>query len=597
MKEWAYASDRSLMARLLSVNVGLPRDIAWQGRTVHTAIWKEPVRGRRMVRRLNIDGDGQGDLAGHGGEHRAVFVYQIDSYHYWQDQLDRAGFEYGQFGENFTVEGLSDGEVCIGDRYRIGSAVFEVTQPRVTCYRVGIRMDEPRMAALLVAHDRPGFYFRVLEEGEVEAGAEIVRIARGPESITISEVNALLYKPGHPADRLEKALRVPALSTGWQSSLKTLLERKRAGAMSGNPGLAPIVGPAAWTGFRPLRVLEKKRESDSVTSLVLGPTDGRHLKPGLPGQFIVLRLRPAPDTSPLLRSYSLSGEPGEVRYRVSVKRNPDGAAGEYIRSAVQIGDILDVAAPRGNFVLEPGSGPVILLSAGIGATPVLAMLHALAAMQSPREVWWIHGAQDGGEHPFAEEVRACLRALPNSHRHIRYSSPGPTERAAVDFDAPGRVSLPVLQELGVPRDADFYLCGPVPFMTDLTAGLAAWGVAANHIHSETFGAGPALTPGVAAAPLKPPHLPAGAAGTGPLVSFARSGLNVRWGSAFLSILELAEACDVRVRWSCRTGVCHNCETALIAGAIGYRPDPVEPPADGNVLICCSEPQGDIVIDL
>jgi ferredoxin-NADP reductase/MOSC domain-containing protein YiiM len=597
MKEWAYASDRSLMARLLSVNVGLPRDIAWQGRTVHTAIWKEPVRGRRMVRRLNIDGDGQGDLAGHGGEHRAVFVYQIDSYHYWQDQLDRAGFEYGQFGENFTVEGLSDGEVCIGDRYRIGSAVFEVTQPRVTCYRVGIRMDEPRMAALLVAHDRPGFYFRVLEEGEVEAGAEIVRIARGPESITISEVNALLYKPGHPADRLEKALRVPALSAGWQSSLKTLLERKRAGAMSGNPGLAPSVGPAAWTGFRPLRVLEKKRESDSVTSLVLGPTDGRHLKPGLPGQFIVLRLRPAPDTSPLLRSYSLSGEPGEVRYRVSVKRNPDGAAGEYIRSAVQIGDILDVAAPRGNFVLEPGSGPVILLSAGIGATPVLAMLHALAAMQSPREVWWIHGAQDGGEHPFAEEVRACLRALPNSHRHIRYSSPGPTERAAVDFDAPGRVSLPVLQELGVPRDADFYLCGPVPFMTDLTAGLAAWGVAANHIHSETFGAGPALTPGVAAAPLKPPHLPAGAAGTGPLVSFARSGLDVRWGSAFLSILELAEACDVRVRWSCRTGVCHNCETALIAGAIGYRPDPVEPPADGNVLICCSEPQGDIVIDL
>jgi ferredoxin-NADP reductase/MOSC domain-containing protein YiiM len=597
MKEWAYASDRSLMARLLSVNVGLPRDIAWQGRTVHTAIWKEPVRGRRMVRRLNIDGDGQGDLAGHGGEHRAVFVYQIDSYHYWQDQLDRAGFEYGQFGENFTVEGLSDEEVCIGDRYRIGSAVFEVTQPRVTCYRVGIRMDEPRMAALLVAHDRPGFYFRVLEEGEVEAGAEIVRIARGPESITISEVNALLYKPGHPADRLEKALRVPALSTGWQSSLKTLLERKRAGAMSGNPGLAPSVGPAAWTGFRPLRVLEKKRESDSVTSLVLGPTDGRHLKPGLPGQFIVLRLRPAPDTSPLLRSYSLSGEPGEVRYRVSVKRNPDGAAGEYIRSAVQIGDILDVAAPRGNFVLEPGSGPVILLSAGIGATPVLAMLHALAAMQSPREVWWIHGAQDGGEHPFAEEVRACLRALPNSHRHIRYSSPGPTERAAVDFDAPGRVSLPVLQELGVPRDADFYLCGPVPFMTDLTAGLAAWGVAANHIHSETFGAGPALTPGVAAAPLKPPHLPAGAAGTGPLVSFARSGLDVRWGSAFLSILELAEACDVRVRWSCRTGVCHNCETALIAGAIGYRPDPVEPPADGNVLICCSEPQGDIVIDL
>ena len=186
------------MARLLSVNVGLPRDIAWRGKTVHTAIWKIPVQGRRMVRRLNIDGDGQGDLIGHGGEHRAVFVYQIDSYHYWQSQLGRNNFTNGQFGENFTVEGLSDQEVCIGDRYRVGGALFEVTQPRVTCYRVGIRMNEPQMAALLVARGRPGFYLRVLEQGEVEAGDEIVQIAAGPERMTVFEINALLYTPGHP---------------------------------------------------------------------------------------------------------------------------------------------------------------------------------------------------------------------------------------------------------------------------------------------------------------------------------------------------------------------------------------------------------------
>ena len=150
--------EKRAMPRLLSVNVGLPGDVAWRGKTVHTAVWKTPVQGRRVARRLNIDGDGQGDLAGHGGEHRAVFVYQIDSYQYWQAQLGRSDFSYGQFGENFTVDGLPDGEVCIGDRYRIGSAVFEVTQPRVTCYRVGIRMNEPQMAALLVSHGRPGFY-------------------------------------------------------------------------------------------------------------------------------------------------------------------------------------------------------------------------------------------------------------------------------------------------------------------------------------------------------------------------------------------------------------------------------------------------------
>ena len=245
-----------MTARLLSVNVGLPRDIAWQGKTVHTAVWKTPVQGRRMVQRLNIDGDGQGDLAGHGGEHRAVFVYQMDSYRYWQRQLGRDDFTYGQFGENFTVDGLSDQEVCIGDRYRIGQALFEVTQPRVTCYRVGIRMNEPKMAALLVAHGRPGFYFRVLKEGEVAAGDEIVQVAAGPERMTVFEINALLYMPGHLASQLERALRIPALST-WLARLlpgfagaraeRRYADRKRrarcrVGAGSGVAGLPPATG-------------------------------------------------------------------------------------------------------------------------------------------------------------------------------------------------------------------------------------------------------------------------------------------------------------------------------------------------------------------
>src|SRR5262245_50809435 len=226
------------MARLLSVNVGQPRDIAWQGRTVHTAVWKEPVQGRRMVRRLNIDGDGQGDLVGHGGEHRAVFVYQIESYRYWQDRLGRSDFTYGQFGENFTVEGLSDDEVCIGDRYMIGEALFEVTQPRVTCYRVGIRMDEPQMAALLTSSGKPGFYFRVLEAGQVGAGDGIVKVADGPERMTVAEINALLYLPGHSRQQLERTLRIPALSAGWRGSFQALFKQESSGgAVTGNPEL------------------------------------------------------------------------------------------------------------------------------------------------------------------------------------------------------------------------------------------------------------------------------------------------------------------------------------------------------------------------
>ena len=587
------------MARLLSVNVGLPRDVAWQGKTVHTAVWKAPVQGRRMVRRLNIDGDGQGDLVGHGGEHRAVLVYQIESYRYWQSHFGRSDFSYGQFGENFTVDGLSDDEVCIGDRYRIGGALFEVTQPRVTCYRVGIRMNEPQMAALLVAHGRPGFYFRVLEEGEVEAGDEIVPVTSDPQRMTVAEVNALLYMPGHPSNQLAQALRIPALSAGWRASFQALLERAEGGgAVTGNPGLTAAAGPPpAWAGFRPLRVSGKNRESRSVTSLMLEPTDGRPLAAALPGQFIVLRLRPAPGAPTLLRSYSLSGEPSDARYRLSIKRETHGAAGAYIDTQVRVGDVLDVSAPRGSFILRSGDRPVILLSAGVGATPVLAMLHALAAEASPREVWWIYGARDGGEHPFAAETRTLLEALPRSHSHICYSSPGPADRPALDFDAPGRLDVRALQALGAPRDADFYLCGPPGFMSDLTADLAAWGVDINCVHTEIFGSSPSMTPGVAAGPRRPPHLPDGPEGAGPLVSFARSGLSVRWGSAFHSLLEFAEACDVPVRWSCRTGVCHTCETGLIVDAVSYQPDPVEPPADGNALICCSRPKGDIVIDL
>lgn len=587
------------MARLLSVNVGLPRGIPWQGKTVDTAVWKAPVQGPRQVRRLNVDGDRQGDVAGHGGEQRAVLVYQMDSYRFWRSELDRNDFTYGQFGENFTVDGLPDHEVCIGDRYRIGSALFEVTQPRVTCYRVGIRMNEPQMAALLVARGRPGFYLRVLEEGQVEAGDEIVQVGMGPEHMTVSEVNALLYLTGHPRGQLERALRIPALSPGWRGSFQALLSQNESGgATTGNAGLDPASGPpAAWAGFRPLRVVHKIRESISVMSLVLEPVDGSRLTAALPGQFVVLRLRVTADAPALMRSYSLSSEPGERYYRISVKREPHGVASAYIDDRVEMGDVLDVSAPRGSFTLRPDNGPIVLLSAGVGATPLIAMLHALAVKGSTREVWWLHGARCGHEHAFAQEVRDLLKALPHSHSHISYSAPDHEDRQGVDFDAAGHLDIEVLRKLDVPRNANFYLCGPSAFMGNLSAALAAWGVAADQVHTELFGPGPSSTPGIATTPSRPPHLPAEPNGKGPLVSFARSGLSVHWGSAFQSLLELAEACDVPTRWSCRTGVCHTCETGLVAGTVTYQPEPIDPPATGTTLICCSQPKGDVVLDL
>jgi ferredoxin-NADP reductase/MOSC domain-containing protein YiiM len=588
------------MATLIAVNVGLPRDVPWRDATVHTGVWKEPVSGPRMVRRLNIDGDGQGDLGGHGGEQRAVLVYQLASYRYWEKELRRGDLVHGNFGENFTVDGLPDDEVCIGDRYRIGGAVFEVTQPRVTCYRVGMRMNEPRMAALLVSHHRPGFYMRVLTEGEVQAGDDIVKLATGAEAMSVAEIDALLYLPGHPRDQLVRALRIPALSPGWKPALQALLDQAQSGETNagGNPGLTGSAAPApAWSGFRPLRVVRVEDESGSIFSLHLASPDGAPVPAALPGQFLSFRLAARAGTAPLIRSYSLSGPPGAAEYRISVKQEARGAGSTYLRTKVHAGDTLDVAAPRGSFTLRTGDVPVLLLSAGVGATPVLAMLHELVKERSQRAVWWLHGARSRSEHAFAAEARALLAELPHARAYVFYSQPAADDLLAGDGAAAGRLSAEVLGKLDLPRDAEAYLCGPASFLRDVTAALIAHGLAPAQVRSEIFGAGPALNPGVVGAAVVAPHAPASGPGTGPAVSFARSGLDVKWDSAYASLLELAEACSVPTRWSCRTGVCHNCETGMLSGAVDYAPEPIEPPLQGNVLICCARPRGDVVLDL
>jgi ferredoxin-NADP reductase/MOSC domain-containing protein YiiM len=584
------------MGHVVSINVGLPADVAWRGKTVRTAVWKRPVGGRVMARRLNLDGDGQGDLQGHGGVHRAVMVYQLASYRYWEQVLGRSLSEYGMFGENLTIEGLPDDQVCIGDRYRIGGALFEVSQPRVTCYRVGIRMDEPRMPALLVSHRRPGFYFRVLEEGEIGAGDEIVLVEQGRQRMTVAEVDGLLYLPGHPQDRLRRASSEPSLSPGWKQSFDAMLAN--TGKLPGNAGLTAVLPDLAWPGFRRLKVASMTRENDEVTSLLLAAAEPPALAPPAAGSFLVLRVTPADGGMPLTRSYSLSNVGEDGMYRVSVKRG-SGDGSRFIHDKLREGDLIEVSAPRGTFHLQAGEQALVFLSAGIGITPVLAMLHQLVADggAANRQVYWIHGARNGAEEVFAQEVRQLLGALPHARALVAYSQPRADDRQGRDFDVSERISAATIQKLGVPVTAQFYLCGPVGFMSALIDGLVGIGVASGNIHSETFGSEASITPGITATPARPPHPPVGEQGHGPTVSFSRSGLALPWSDSYQSLLEFAEACDVPVRWSCRMGVCHTCETALIAGRVRYEPEPIDAPANGNVLICCARPENDIELDL
>ena len=576
------------MATLVSVNVGLPRNVPWRGRTVHTGVWKSPVTGPRMVRRLNVDGDGQGDLAGHGGEQRAVLVYQVQSYRHWEQHFGRDDLEPGAFGENFTVDGLDDDEVCIGDRYRIGEAEFEVTQPRVTCFRVGMRMGQPQLPSLLVAHRRPGFYMRVLTEGYVSAGDPVVRTRRGPHALSVAAVDGLLYLPGHDAALLEAAIDIPALSPGWRDSFRSML--------AGGPGEVRPAGVAvsaapSWPGFRTVTVRDVVEETATVTSFLLAGDD---VLPAFePGQFLSVRVPGAGDPAPV-RTYSLSGDPDGGEYRISVKREPQGAVSSRLATLLRPGDRLEVAAPRGTFVLDDGDEPVVLVSAGIGLTPVLAMLHRLAMSSSTRQVWWIHTAHDQQSEAFSAEVADLLTHLPSAHCRVYYTTPsGPLPAGARS----GRLTAEAVAGLDLPTDAEAFVCGPEAFMDDVVAALTTAGLDPARIRTERFGSRSAINPGVVAVDAPAPHHPPGPPGTGPAVTFARSGLSTGWSDGYDSLLELAEACDVPTQWSCRTGVCHTCVTAVLSGAAAYGTPPLEPPGGDEVLICSARPTTDLVIDL
>lgn len=349
---------------------------------------------------------------------------------------------------------------------------------------------------------------------------------------------------------LERALRVPALSEGWQESFRELLAKADRATPT-----AP-----AWTGFQPMRVAEIRPESSTISSFLLVPTENTPTPVAEPGQYLTLRVRLDVDHK-LTRSYSLSELADGRGYRISVKR--EGVGSRYLHERVKFGDILDVAAPRGSFVLRGGTRPVVLISAGVGATPVLPMLHALVREHSIRRVWWLHGARNHDEHAFRAEVNELLAALPDSHRVVAYSGPTEAEASGTDHDISGRLDITGLEQAGVPKDADYYMCGPDPFMRALGAALAARGVTPDRIATEVFGTVAAYASGIVKTAERPPHAPDAPPGTGPTVTFSRSNLEAPWDDRYPSLLDFAEACDVPVGFGCRNGIATTAKAACL----------------------------------
>ena len=578
---------------LLSVNVSKPKEVLDDGKTVSTGIFKEPVAGPVLLRRLNLDGDGQADLWGHGGTFRAVYFYSVENYDYWRQELDRADLPYGTFGENFTVAGMTDDDICVGDVFRIGGALVEVTQPRIPCFKLAIKMGLPGFQNRFLQSRRTGFYCRVLEEGEVRPGDTIEPVSRDPRGLTVQQVNDLLFFDKEDLEGTRQALSIPALSHGWKGSF----EERLAKAASAEPK----------TGFRPFRVDRKVPESDTITSFYLVPEDGEPLADFLPGQFLTFMLTLPGRAEPVMRTYSLSDGPGHDYYRVSIKREPSptdqpdappGLSSTYFHDQVETGTTLTVGPPRGKFHLEPESDrALVLLSAGVGLTPMVSMANAVVRRGSKRPVWFIHGARNGREHALGKHVRHLARQHENLHLHIRYSRPDPIDVEGFDYDGVGHVDIAALKQVLPFDDYEFYLCGPTPFMKSLYCGLLATGVAETRIHYEFFGPGSLLTEEAGSRGAAPSRTAEQELSGETMVTFARSGITATWDASAGTILDLAEHHGLSPDYSCRSGICHTCSCQLIDGEVEYLEEPLDPPAAGQVLICCSRPKEPIVVDV
>ena len=582
--------------KLISVNVSLPKEITYQGRTITTAIFKEPVRDRVMVRRLNVDGDDQADRRVHGvGFEMAIYFYPVEHYAFWEQELGREKFPYGQFGENFTVEGLSEEAVRVGDIYRIGKTLLQVTQPRIPCYKLAMRMGEgPDFPARFQETGRMGFYCRVLEEGDVGAGDSIECVETDERSVTMTEFIRVYLNESHEPSSLKRVLASKDLGEAWRVYLEKMLKKAE-----------PVIGPRGWEGIRAFLVDRKVPESETITSFYLKPQDGKPLPPFMPGQFLTFRLSVPEHPTPVTRTYSLSDSPNHPDYyRVTVKRLPapkdrpdlaPGLTSTFFHDRVQPGTRLCVNAPRGQFILDPGDDtPVVLLSGGVGLTPMVSMLNAIVESDSNRQVWFVHVARDSSEHAMGAHMRSMAAEHDNVHVHISYSKPRQEDRKGRDYDRRGRVSVEFLKNLLPPAAYDFYLCGPTPFMKSLYVGLQEWGVAESRINYEFFGPVGNLKDGVEAA-RKPAEV--SESGAELELSFVKTGLTAKWDSSFETILDFAEAQGLRPDFSCRTGICHTCMSRLVEGEVEYVVEPLDMPDPGCVLICCSQPKTDLVVEI
>jgi len=554
-------------ALLKGIFVGEPAPLGAGGTL--SAFVKRPVEGAVDVTIGGLAGDRQADLRVHGGPDMAVYAYPFGHYDQWRSEFPEhaALWGMGSMGENLSMEGWDEAGVCVGDTVRLGAVLMQVTRPRKPCFKLALRFDDLRLPRRLTQSGRCGWYFRVLEGGRIASGALAELVERPNPAWPIRRLNDLSANPGADADALAELAAVPELAENWRAQVNAALASLRTGGRS--------------RVFRDFRIAATQDESRSIRSFLLEPADGGGLPPVLPGQHIVVR----GEGSERSRAYSVSALPAG-HLRISVKREPGGFS-EWLHLNAGAGDRLRVLGPCGSFVWAGDTtAPLVLISAGVGITPMMAMLQAAATNNGsrcvPESITFIHGARRSADHAFADQTREIARNHPSVRRHVRFSAPGSEDVLGRTHDSVGRIDEPLLADLlrGL-VDARIYICGPASFILDVTRWVGELGLPGAEIFTEAFGA-PRGASGADASPMKP-EPPSEAQ-----IHFDASGGSAVWRPG-MSLLDVAEAGGVAIESECRSGVCGRCATRIVSGRTGYQVAPFAETTPGEVLLCCAVP--------
>lgn len=548
-----------------AVSVGKPRSGEYKGRRVSSGIVKSPVCGPVYVSYRNLDGDGQADPRFHGGVDKAVYAYPRKHYAHWQRELGRKSLPLGQFGENLTLSGIDETNIRIGDVLRIGTTVLQVSEPRVPCFKLTMHMRAgDDFSQRFLASRRVGFYLRVVQPGYLQRGDRVEIVASTPSATTVDEFVRIALTPERTLDELRSLTGFGALSDAWHVSIRNQISTL---LRSSQP---------TWSGFRPFRIHDIARETATVSTFRLEPASGeRSLPTWLPGQHIVV----ARSADGPRRCYSLSSlETRFELFTITVKREtaPDGQRGRlsnWLHDSVAGTQVL-VGAPRGSFHIDPGtSRPLVLIAAGVGITPLMPMAEHVAPRGTP--VTLLHAVRDADNRIRAGLLRRLAARNPAVAVHFIHSNVRRLGRDHLE-----RLIRPEALEHG-----DFFICGPDRFMADVRSYLHEFGVPGYAVHSESF-SGNELG-------RQPQTL---ACDDPASIVFARSGLEATWTGAHYSLLDFAESVGVPVSFGCRAGSCRQCAVRLLSGTTEYL-EWVDEPDAGQVLLCCTVPQGDIVLDL